>query len=102
MTMSNARQGDDLSVAFHDLLGEIAAIEQKVLTADPPLEEADVLDGYRLTFSLLRVAVAEDGGDDADETPTQRDHEREGDKAAHHVGALARPPAARRGGSVPL
>ena len=57
MTMSNARQGDDLSVAFHDLLGEVAAIEQKVLSADPPLQEADVLDGYRLTFSLLRVAV---------------------------------------------
>jgi len=59
-------------------------------------------DGGLHSRRLLRVAVAEDGGDDADETPTQRDHEREGDKAAHHVGALARPPAARRGGSVPL
>lgn len=56
--MTNGReQGEDLSKAFHELLDEVASIEQKVLTADPPLEEHDVLDGYRLTFSLLRVAV---------------------------------------------
>ena len=48
---------DELSQAFHGLLAELAAIEAKFLAADPPLEEADLLDGYRLTFSLLRVAV---------------------------------------------
>ena len=48
---------DDLSRAFSELLDELRAVEQKFLTADPPLDEADVLDGYRLTFSLLRVAV---------------------------------------------
>ena len=48
---------DDLSRAFGELLDELRAVENKFLTADPPLDEADVLDGYRLTFSLLRVAV---------------------------------------------
>lgn len=48
---------DDLSQAFGELLDELRVIEQKFRTADPPLDEADVLDGYRLTFSLLRVAV---------------------------------------------
>jgi len=48
---------DELSAAFHGLLAELAAIEVKFLGADPPLAEPDLLDGYRLTFSLLRVAV---------------------------------------------
>ena len=48
---------DELAQAFHGLLAELAAIEAKFLAADPPLEDADLLDGYRLTFSLLRVAV---------------------------------------------
>ena len=48
---------DDLSQAFGDLLDELRAVEQRFLAAEPPLDEADVLDGYRLTFSLLRVAV---------------------------------------------
>ena len=48
---------DELSTAFHELLDELSSFERKFLTADPPLEEADILDGYRLTFSLLRVAV---------------------------------------------
>ncbi|MGE2717559.1 DUF1214 domain-containing protein [Mycolicibacterium litorale] len=47
----------ELSKAFRDLLDELRLIEDKFLDADPPLEEADLLDGYRLTFSLLRVAV---------------------------------------------
>ncbi|UXA17991.1 DUF1214 domain-containing protein [Mycobacterium sp. SMC-4] len=47
----------ELSRAFGELLDELRAIERKLLEADPPLPEADVLDGYRLTFSLLRVAV---------------------------------------------
>ena len=46
---------DELSGAFHELLDEVAAIEKKILAADPPLDEPDVLDGYRLTFSLLRA-----------------------------------------------
>ncbi|HEU4360124.1 MAG TPA: DUF1214 domain-containing protein [Mycobacterium sp.] len=47
----------DLSDAFAALLDEVRAVEQKLLGADPPLDEADLLDGYRLAFSLLRVAV---------------------------------------------
>ena len=48
---------DELSQAFGELLDELRAIEHKFLTADPPLDEPDILDGYRLTFSMLRVAV---------------------------------------------
>ena len=48
---------DELGQAFHGLLAEVAALEAKFLASDPPLDELDVLDGYRLTFSLLRVAV---------------------------------------------
>ncbi|BBY26039.1 DUF1214 domain-containing protein [Mycolicibacterium sediminis] len=48
---------DPLSQAFSGLLDEVRAVETKMLAADPPLDEADVLDGYRLAFSLLRVAV---------------------------------------------
>lgn len=47
----------EVSHAFRELLDELRAVEDKFLTADPPLPEADLLDGYRLTFSLLRVAV---------------------------------------------
>lgn len=47
----------ELSEAFGALLEEAHAVEQRLLTADPPLDEADLLDGYRLAFSLLRVAV---------------------------------------------
>lgn len=47
---------DELSVAFGELLDEVRAVEQRLLNADPPLEEADVLDGYRWALSLLRVA----------------------------------------------
>ncbi len=46
----------DLSEAFGSLLDEVRAVEQRLLNADPPLEEADVLDGYRWALSLLRVA----------------------------------------------
>jgi len=47
----------DLSQAFGELLDEVRAVERKLLDADPPLAEADLLDGYRLAFSLLRIAV---------------------------------------------
>lgn len=46
-----------LSAAFGELLEEVRAVETKMLAADPPLPEPDLLDGYRLAFSLLRVAV---------------------------------------------
>lgn len=46
----------ELSQAFGSLLDEVRAVEQRLLNADPPLEEADVLDGYRWALSLLRVA----------------------------------------------
>lgn len=44
----------ELSEAFNALLDELRGIEQKLLTAEPALSEPDLLDGYRLTFSLLR------------------------------------------------
>lgn len=47
----------ELSAAFGELLDEVRAVEQRLLTADPPLDEADIRDGYRLAFSLLRVAL---------------------------------------------
>ena len=47
----------DLSGAFHELLAELGDVERKFLTADPPLDEPDILDGYRLLLSLLHVAV---------------------------------------------
>lgn len=47
----------ELSAAFNELLDELRAFEQKLLTAEPALSEPDLLDGYRLTFSLLRVTV---------------------------------------------
>ena len=55
--MTQDERASELSKAFHELLEEVAAIERKILDADPPLDEPDVVDGYRLTFSLLRVAV---------------------------------------------
>jgi hypothetical protein len=47
----------DLSRAFHELLDELGEVETKFLAADPSLQEADILDGYRLALSLLHVAV---------------------------------------------
>ncbi|MEZ0364215.1 DUF1214 domain-containing protein [Mycobacterium sp. pUA109] len=55
--MTDTPTDSDLSRAFGDLLDEVRAVEQRLLGADPPLDEADLLDGYRLAFSLLRVAV---------------------------------------------
>ena len=51
------QESDELSAAFRDLLDEVAGIERKILRRRSPLDEPDVIDGYRLTFSLLRVAV---------------------------------------------
>lgn len=46
---------EELSQAFGDLLDELKALEQKLLAEQ--LDTPDLLDGYRLAFSLLRVAV---------------------------------------------
>ena len=54
---SSEQAGTELSEAFSGLLDEVRAVEEKLRAADPPLAEADLLDGYRLAFSLLRVAV---------------------------------------------
>ncbi|MGE2836208.1 DUF1214 domain-containing protein [Mycobacterium sp. SMC-4] len=54
--MADTSKGE-LSQAFGELLDELRAVERKLLDADPPLSEPDLLDGYRLAFSLLRVAV---------------------------------------------
>jgi hypothetical protein len=55
--MTEVGSQPELSEAFGELLDEVRAVEAKMLAADPPLAEADLLDGYRLAFSLLRVAV---------------------------------------------
>ena len=56
--MTAAPQPDsDLSQAFGALLDEVRAVDTLLREADPPLPEADILDGYRWAFSLLRVAV---------------------------------------------
>ncbi len=55
--MAHDDTSGELSRAFHELLAELAVFEDKFLAADPPLDEADLLDGYRLVFSLLRVGV---------------------------------------------
>jgi len=55
--MTEDRSQLALSTAFDELLNEVRAIERMLLDAEPPLAEADLLDGYRLAFSLLRVAV---------------------------------------------
>ncbi|WP_370330800.1 DUF1214 domain-containing protein [Mycolicibacterium hippocampi] len=47
----------ELSRAFNELLDEVRAFEPKVLSTQPALDEPDLLDAYRLTFSLLRIAV---------------------------------------------
>ena len=57
----------DLSQPYNELLDELRDFEQKLRAADPPLSEPDLVDGYRLGFSLLRVAVdAYVWGDKAD------------------------------------
>ncbi|BBX19582.1 hypothetical protein MDUV_44420 [Mycolicibacterium duvalii] len=53
----NDTERTELSRAFGELLDELRAFETKMLTTEPALSEPDLLDGYRLTFSLLRVAV---------------------------------------------
>jgi hypothetical protein len=48
---------NELSEAYHGLLDEVRAVEQRLLDAEPALPEPDVLDGYRFAFSLLEVAL---------------------------------------------
>ena len=47
----------ELTTAYRELLEEVRGFEEKLRAADPPLPEQDLLDGYRLSFSLLRVAL---------------------------------------------
>jgi len=47
----------DLTQAYNGLLDELRVFEQKLRDTDPPLPEPDLLDGYRLGLSLLRVAT---------------------------------------------
>jgi len=54
---STPEPAPDLSTAFAELLDEVRAAETRFTEAQPPLAEADILDGYRLALSLLRVAV---------------------------------------------
>jgi hypothetical protein len=48
---------DGLHQAFEALVDELRAAEQRLRTADPPLAELDLLDGYRWVFSLLAVGL---------------------------------------------
>ncbi|MET0902347.1 MAG: DUF1214 domain-containing protein, partial [Acidimicrobiales bacterium] len=48
---------DAVSDAYRALLDEVRAVEQRLLDADPPLDEQDRLDGYRFAFSILQVAL---------------------------------------------
>ena len=60
---------DELSQAYNDLLDELRAFEQKLRDADPPLPEADLLDGYRLGFTApgrrRRLCVGRQGQPDS-------------------------------------
>lgn len=55
--MTNDGSQEALSEAFGGLLDEVRAVERKLLDADPPLAEADLMDGYRLALTLLRIAT---------------------------------------------
>lgn len=47
----------ELQRAYSDLLGELKAIEERLRTITPPLDEPDIVEGYRWIFSLLSAAV---------------------------------------------
>ena len=47
----------ELQRAYSDLLGELKTIEERLRTMTPPLDEPDLLEGYRWIFSLLGAAV---------------------------------------------
>lgn len=47
----------ELERAYSDLLGELKAIEERLKTMTPPLDEADLVEAYRWIFSLLSVAL---------------------------------------------
>lgn len=48
---------EDLSTTFNELVDAVRDAEQRLLTADPPLDEIDQVEGYRWIFSVLRVAL---------------------------------------------
>ncbi|MDP3856740.1 MAG: sulfotransferase [Stagnimonas sp.] len=48
---------NELQRAYSDLLAELKAIEERLRTLDPPLDEPDLLESYRWIFSLLGAAI---------------------------------------------
>jgi hypothetical protein len=47
----------DLSESFHALVDAVRDAEQRLVTADPPLDQVELVEGYRWIFSVLRVAL---------------------------------------------
>jgi hypothetical protein len=48
---------EDLPGAFGALVDALKEAEQRLLTAEPPLDEVERVEGYRWLFSVLRVAL---------------------------------------------
>jgi len=48
---------DELSAAFNGLLDAVREAEQRLLTAEPPLDDVERVEGYKWLFSVLRVAL---------------------------------------------
>src|SRR5688572_12064910 len=47
----------ELDQAYTDLLAELAAAQERLRNAAPPLDETELVEGYRWVFSLLAVAL---------------------------------------------
>jgi hypothetical protein len=47
----------ELDKAYADLLAELAAAQERLRNAAPPLDESELVEGYRWVFSLLAVAL---------------------------------------------
>jgi len=48
---------DELQRAYAGLLDELKEVEERLRSADPPLDESERVEGYRWIFSLLSVAM---------------------------------------------
>jgi hypothetical protein len=49
---------DELGAAFRDLIGELGALEQHILSGpNTPMDEQGVVEGYKWIFSILQVAT---------------------------------------------
>src|SRR3546814_13587012 len=53
----SVRMSSELQRAYSDLLGELKAIEERLRTVTPPLDEPDLVEAYRRIFSLLCASV---------------------------------------------